>query len=229
MGITPSPNSVRRLATDFILIKTLLCCSARQTDPLPLPSPRALLHLNPYTPTSTLTQSIMASSPLLTELIVVREWLHETAPSPSNPEATTGYWKFTKHGVMQTLRTTGRDGGLVKAMDPDAPNREGKTLAPDDVNMEKGLTQALYHFIRAGRLEDAVVLCRKANQPWRASSIRGSLLFEWRAIANEPTEDAMDDDSDVQGWLGNRRRKLWKSTCTRAALNVRASSPQIPI
>ena len=169
----------------------------------------------------------MASSSLLTELIVVREWLHETASDPSNPEATTGYWKFTKHGIMQTLRTAGgREGGLVKAMDPDAPNREGKTLASDDANMEKGLTQALYHFIRAGRLEDAIVLCRKANQPWRASSIRGSLLFEWRAIANEPTEDAMDDDGDAEGWLGNRRRKLWKSTCTRAALNVRGIPPK---
>lgn len=31
-------------------------------------------------------------------------------------------------------------------------------------------------------------------------------------------EDAMEDDDE--GWQGNRRRKLWKSTCTRAALNV---------
>jgi nuclear pore complex protein Nup107 len=74
----------------------------------------------------------MNASPLLTELIVVREWLQETAPAPQRPEATTGYWKFTKHGVMQALRTGHRD-GLVKEMDPDAVNREsGKGLATDD-------------------------------------------------------------------------------------------------
>ena len=87
---------------------------------------------------------------------------------------------------------------------------------------EKSLTHALYAHIRAGRIEDAVELCKKANQPWRAASIRGSLLFRWPAIASEPREDdEMDDAEDFGSWQGNQRRKLWKSTCTRAALNVR--------
>jgi nuclear pore complex protein Nup107 len=68
-------------------------------------------------PTSTLAQAIMNASPLLTELIVVCEWLQETAPAPLRPEATTGYWKFTKYSVMQSLRTcTGLRDGLVKVM-----------------------------------------------------------------------------------------------------------------
>lgn len=97
-------------------------------------SARDLLVENPYTPTSTLAQSIMNASPLLSELIVVREWLQETAPNPRHPEATTGYWKFTKHSVMQALRTgAGPRDGLVREMDPDAINREdGRTLAADD-------------------------------------------------------------------------------------------------
>jgi nuclear pore complex protein Nup107 len=76
----------------------------------------------------------MHSSVLLTELVVVREWLHETAPQPQHPEATTGYWKFTKHNVMQALRTgSGIREGLVKELDPDAMNRgDGRSLAADD-------------------------------------------------------------------------------------------------
>ena len=63
----------------------------------------------------------MHASSLLSELIVVREWLHKTAPPPQHPEVTTGYWKFTKHNVMQGLRTTaGPRDGLVKELDPDA-------------------------------------------------------------------------------------------------------------
>ncbi|KAF8884657.1 nuclear pore protein 84/107 [Infundibulicybe gibba] len=168
------------------------------------PDARDLLSENPYTPTSTLAQAIMNASPLLTELVVVREWLHDTAPSPQYPEATTGYWKFTKHSVMQSLRMgkTHRD-GLVKEMDPDA-------------SYEKSLTQALYSYIRAGRLDEATELCRTAHQPWRAASIRGSLLFHWKAIAVEDQEEA-EEDSDI--WAGNRRRQLWKATCTRAALS----------
>ena len=40
-----------------------------------------------------------------------------------------------------------------------------------------------------------------------------------RSPANEDWEgDTMEEDG--QAWMGNSRRKLWKSTCTRAALNV---------
>lgn len=93
----------------------------------------------------------MNSSPLLSELIVVREWLHDTAPTPQHPEATTGYWKFTKHNLLQSMRTgTGHRDGLVKEMDPDAVNREdGKSLAADDAVSEN---LALNHVVRLTRM-----------------------------------------------------------------------------
>ncbi|KAJ7118836.1 nuclear pore protein 84/107 [Mycena epipterygia] len=198
---------------------------ARKTEGPPVATARDLLAENPYTPTSTLAQAIMHASPLLSELVVVREWLQDTAPAPQHPEATTGYWKFTKHGVMQSLRMGGAPrGGLVKEMDPDAVNRgDGRMLAPDDTNYEKGLAQALYAYVRAGRLEDAIDLCRKAHQPWRAASIRGSLLFQWRSITNEQYEDDAMEEDLADAWEGNRRRQLWKSTCTRSAINPNVS------
>lgn len=33
-------------------------------------------------------------------------------------------------------------------------------------------------------------------------------------------EDPTSCAGQIEGWTGNRHRKLWKSTCTRAALNV---------
>ena len=52
------------------------------------------------------------------------------------------------------------------------------------------------------------------------------------SLANEPRElddedeDAMDEDGavtdDEDGWRGTIRRRLWKTTCMRAALNVSA-------
>ncbi|KNZ76179.1 Nuclear pore complex protein [Termitomyces sp. J132] len=194
---------------------------ARKTNPTDLPNPRALLAQNPYTPTSTLAQAIMGHSPLLTELVVVREWLQETAPSPLGPEATTGYWRFTKLGVMQALRSGGpaRD-ALVSRMDPDVCAREKSAgLAVDDANYEKNLAMALYACVRAGRIDDAVEMCRKANQPWKAASIRGARLFQWPAISTEEIDHEEDDD-DLDLSSGNRQRKLWKSTCIRAALST---------
>ncbi|EKM74849.1 hypothetical protein AGABI1DRAFT_80653 [Agaricus bisporus var. burnettii JB137-S8] len=204
--------------------------AARKTELKPKKTPRELLIENPYTPTSTIAQALMQSSPLFSELIVVREWLQEIAPLPIVPEATTGYWKFTKYNVMQAFRTGrnnnsgggggGRD-GLVREMDPDVLSREdGKTLAPDDASYDKSLIQALYGYIRAGQLEEAIELCRKAYQPWRAASIRGSLLFTWRALSTKPRdEDEEEDNEEPNFWQGNRNRRLWKITCTKAALN----------
>ncbi|KAJ4468243.1 nuclear pore protein 84/107 [Lentinula aciculospora] len=192
--------------------KTEISCSEYAQD---------LLQQNPYTPTATIAQAILNASPVLTELIVVREWLQDTAPSPMQPEATTGYWKFTKHNIMQGLRTgSGVRQGLVKEIDPDAVNRaDGRTLSADDSSYEKSLVQALYGYIRAGRLEDAIELCKRAHQPWRAASIRGSLLLYWKDIANERPQDEVDSD-DVDAWTGNPNRRLWKAVCTRAALNT---------
>ena len=80
----------------------------------------------------------MAASRTLSELVVVREWLHETAPPPPRPDASTGYWRFTKHRVTQG-RWTGNTGraaeNVVREMDPDAVVREaeiGHSLAGDD-------------------------------------------------------------------------------------------------
>lgn len=73
----------------------------------------------------------MHASRLLSELVVVREWLHDTAPQPPSIDATTGYWKFTKHQIMQNLRLNKPNS--LDGMDPDAINRdENGALAPDD-------------------------------------------------------------------------------------------------
>lgn len=108
--------------------------STRKMEQASYDSARELLQDNPYAPTSTLAQAILQASPLLSELVVVREWLQESALPPQHPEATTGYWKFTKNSIMQSLRSgSGKRDALIKNMDPDAVNREeGKTLATDD-------------------------------------------------------------------------------------------------
>jgi nuclear pore complex protein Nup107 len=49
-------------------------------------------------------------------------------------------------------------------------------------NFEKALAQSLFTYVRAGRLEEALDVCYKAHQPWRAATIRGALPFRWSAL-----------------------------------------------
>ncbi|CAL1702971.1 unnamed protein product [Somion occarium] len=200
----------------------------RKLIPQSHPNAQALLLQNPYAPTSELAEAIMNSSRFLTELVAVREWLQDIAPyPPAGPGPATGYWKFTKYEVLQNTRMgKGKEretaGAFVMELDPDAPNRTGRALAADDATYDKALAQVLYALIRAGKIQEAIDICLKAQQPWRAASIRGTMVFQWRALSANQTkdEDAMEDDEDFSNsWRGNQHRKLWKSTCERAALN----------
>ncbi|TFY66386.1 hypothetical protein EVG20_g4703 [Dentipellis fragilis] len=222
-GYPDDVEVLRMESNTWDLLQALM--PARKTADPPSPTPADLLAANPYTPSATLAQATLASSRTLTELVAVREWLHETAPNPALPEATTGYWKFTKHYIMQNLRRGKLDDDSVPSdLDPDAPQRTCRDLAGDDESHERSLCSTLYSYIRAGRLEDAVEISRHVHQPWRAASIRGSLLFQWRAISTEPgDEDFMEEDDYDDVWHGNKRRRLWKSTCTRAATNPRTT------
>ncbi|KAL5501221.1 NUP84 [Sanghuangporus vaninii] len=206
-----------------------LLMSVRKTEPAPFPSAKELLRKNPYLPTRTLAQSILRDSPLLNELVIVREWLHDSAPVPIPPENATGYWKFTRLRLQQAERTGDRRDveKLVTELDPDALNREnnGKVLFADDATYEKALAQALYGYVRAGKIDEAVELCRRAKRPWRAGCIRGSLLFDWKALTVQTQTNENGDTEFAEGWSGNKRRKLWKQTCTRAALNPLLSEP----
>ncbi|KAK7682153.1 hypothetical protein QCA50_014740 [Cerrena zonata] len=203
----------------------------RKLAPQTQPDPQSLLIDNPYTPTADLANAIMGSSPFFTELVAVREWLHETAPyPPADPGPVTGYWKFTKYEVLQNKRLgKGKErepaGGYVLDLDPDAPNRgEGRSLAADDAVYDRALVQALYVLVRAGKLDEAIELCQTAQQPWRAATIRGTQPFQWRALNQNQSrdEDAMEED-DFDGWRGNQRLKLWKYSCEKAALNPNLS------
>lgn len=221
MGVMNDETELLRLEENtWALLQAVM--PARKTAHRSRATARDLLVQNPYTPTATLARAFTASSPLFIELLCVREWLQDIAPLPLPVEATTGYWKFTKHSVMQSLRTGNNKDGLVREMDPDAANRgQGRVLASEDASSDKILVQALYGHIRAGQLDEAVELCRKAYQPWRAASIRGSTLLTWRALATEPRskEAQGEGEENSSAWQGNRNRKLWKASCVRAALN----------
>ena len=104
---------------------------------------------------------------------------------------------------------------------------------------EKALAHSIYTYIRAGQSEQAMELCRSSHRPWRAAALQGYKLFDWAALCtrsssyeyyplttspsaknfNMGDDNSMDQDS-IAEVTGNKRRRLWKASCTAAALNV---------
>ncbi|KAI0031297.1 nuclear pore protein 84/107 [Vararia minispora EC-137] len=185
------------------------------------PSPAALLAQNPYTPQQTLEQAAMDRSRTWTELAAVREWLQETAPQPHVLDASTGYWRLTLRRAEHRARF-GVAGGASGRLDPDVETREGTKIAPEDAAEDRALLQTLFAYVRNGELDAAYELCVRANQPWRAASVRGALLFTWPALSTLPA----DREIGPAEWEGNRRRSLWLSTAVRAATNPTVPEPE---
>ncbi|KAF8699585.1 Nuclear pore protein, partial [Rhizoctonia solani] len=182
-----------------------------------LPTPHQLVQSNPYTPTSLLAKRTIQQHPLLRELFLVREWLHDTAPRQSQLPTSSSYRALTRHRVLHAKR--GGGGSFVSTLDPDAQG----ALDPDDAASEKALARALLGLFRAGKFEDAKALCRAAGHDWQAAEIGGITAFKWDSILEkEEAEDGMDVVQSTE-WVGNRRRKLWSDVCQRTAMNPKLS------
>jgi nuclear pore complex protein Nup107 len=81
-------------------------------------------------PPRQLAHHIIHHSPVLTEHIVTREWLQDTAPTPQTIESATAYWNFTRLNLLhaQTLGVARSQVNLVKELDPDMINREPSSM-----------------------------------------------------------------------------------------------------
>lgn len=109
--------------------------SARKTTISDIPMPSELLQSNPFATPKMLVHHLIHNSPVLTELVVTREWLQETAPSPQPVESASAYRNFTRLNILHNQRVgpMGRQANLVKELDPDVTIREASmTLAAED-------------------------------------------------------------------------------------------------
>ncbi|KAL7689489.1 putative nuclear pore protein [Plasmopara halstedii] len=94
----------------------------------------------------------------------------------------------------------------VVYMDPDAVVRDGDAqVSQDDLEDEAELMKALWLYVRAGRMDDAVDLCIRLGQSWRAASLSGGHPVG----ASESNERR---NLSLERW-GNPLRALWKSMC----------------
>ncbi|CEH16901.1 Nuclear pore complex, rNup107 component (sc Nup84) [Ceraceosorus bombacis] len=174
---------------------------------------------HPYETPLSSVQRLLAQSPGLAELELVRTWLSEyLGESVSVVEVRKGYRPYTRNKIRSEKRTGSNKPASrlnkekieilrTQSLDPDAPQE-----VREDATYEKALTRALFEYVRAGRLLEALDLTRQADQPWRAASLRGAILH-WRPGCGND-EEALDEPEEA---TGNRNRLLWKAVCRTLA------------
>ncbi|KAJ2568955.1 Nucleoporin nup84 [Coemansia sp. RSA 1813] len=181
----------------------------------------------------TKVQELMRSDSLLSEYVEVRRWLEEKAPEFHPVETRKGYLFYTRKSIRDRKSRAGvpsqqpeKADNTVTEADPDAPSRQRKDLAYEDAEYESSLLRTLYEYVRRGRVGNAMDLCAESDEPWRAASMKGGLL--WRDPSLEPEgEDeylpvSSGSEKGVADWkpshtAGNINRMLWKQTCAALA------------
>lgn len=170
-------------------------------------------------------QDILEDSRPLRELKIIREWLSSQLPPVHVAEVRKGYMPFSKNRLKAEKRTsvgtnarTGSQKNVVRNLDPDAEFRGEGKWDMEDANYAKALHRTLFEYTRAGELEAAFDLARQADQPWRAASLRGAMLFH-QSLGADRGDDEMDELDQVAGATGNRNRALWKAVCRKLSSN----------
>ncbi|DAZ94129.1 TPA: hypothetical protein N0F65_010373 [Lagenidium giganteum] len=107
------------------------------------------------------------------------------------------------------MKLFGEESSQVQ-LDPDAIFRNGDALlVEDDAEDEAELLKAIWRFVRAGRVQDAVDLCIRVGESWRAASISGGC-----PVGASETNERKDDV--LERW-GNPFRATWKTMCWKVA------------
>ncbi|KAJ1721656.1 Nucleoporin nup84 [Coemansia erecta] len=181
----------------------------------------------------TRAQELMATNSLLSEYVEVRRWLEENAPEFHAVETRKGYLFYTRKSIRDRERervvmgdkapTSGESTSsrMVTEADPDSTSRQRRELAYEDAEYETSLVRTLYEYVRRGRAGHAIDLCIESDEPWRAASLKGGLLWRDPKLESESDMpvDGENKDVDVRPAYpaGNINRSLWKQACAALA------------
>lgn len=164
---------------------------------------------------------------------MVRDWLSSQLPAVHVAEVRRGYVPFSKNrlraekrvqvgGPRKSVAPGASASKVVRSLDPDAESRGEGKWDLEDANYAKALHRTLFEYARSGQLAAAFDLARQADQPWRAASLRGAMLY-YRSInglrsdGDDDADDLMDGNGETSG--GNRNRLLWKAVCKKLSSN----------
>jgi len=127
---------------------------------------------------------------------ILIQWLELTADEEETKFPWEGSWDHTARMHFLTDQGKNLNGNIISAMDPDAPIREGKELAPTDKEKEEKISKVVWNFIRRGMIDEAQNYCRQCKQHWRAITLAGALYYHNARLISEQEEE--EEENTIQ-------------------------------
>jgi len=190
------------------------------------------LYHNGQTTTSTTSTSTL----LIQRRKALLEWMQECAAAKNQqtlkiPKPATQMWPDSYQALKHGMASSSSSRKKITSLHPDAPLLVSETnagsqqaaLFGNDSKADEELLQACLQYILAGRLDQAMDLCRQRGQPWRAAIWQGGRPLE----VVSTNDNNNNNDSSVVMTVGNPARLLWKSQCRKLAANTTGAESAI--
>jgi nuclear pore complex protein Nup107 len=182
-----------------------LITSLEETDP----DTAMVAPLNPNSEKRIIEKFFLTNKEVRQAHIVV-DWLEKNSKDANERMITQQMEWFTDATICweNTTAALYRDQvrpGMVKQLDPDAPNRNGLVLHELDVEDDSKLLSCMMNLVRCGLLDEAQELCNRLGQSWRAATLEG-----WKLYHDPNYESGTDGRGDKLPIEGNKHRDIWK-------------------
>lgn len=121
---------------------------------------------------------------VLQELLIVKEWLEQTAPSFVPCKVKKGYFRKTVEYIRNNNARkfdSLQDSAFLKIVsegDPDSKARESTSFHVEDEEYNNDLDKTAFNYLRRGNFGAARDLFDRADQPWKSASISGGILWQ---------------------------------------------------
>ncbi|XP_050541479.1 nuclear pore complex protein Nup107 [Daktulosphaira vitifoliae] len=127
-------------------------------------------------------------------------------------------WPNTLGQLLKKQLIYQSSGAMVTQLDPDAPQRQNRSIHDLDQVDEDRLLAQVFSEIRCGRLEKAELLCCQYGQFWRSAIMEG-----WR-LYHDPFYKNKEDHILSDEVLGNPNRDIWKSCAWKISSDPKNSA-----
>ena len=147
---------------------------------------------------------------LHTKLAIKNQKRLRSWPKPLDPSSP---------GISESLRTSDGTESLVTQLDPDAPNRQRKTLDTIDAISEGVIWLLCWESIRRGENPDRIRdICLELGEGWRGVLLGNGQPFRKSKVATGRQLSTYSElsSSNMTG------RSVWRQTCRAAAQNMDA-------
>lgn len=170
----------------------------------------------PYSSIKVRREAYLLKNPKLKEMLLIIQWLQYNSPSCQFPPLTDAQklkWIQTtiksKTKLLSAMTNSAESAQLVSTVDLDAPLREDKQIAKEDLDADLVVFSQIYQILLTGDYQGAIDICNETGNYTLALILLGAIQDYYDPKIDGELDDMEIDSSEASGI---KHKYLWHQT-----------------